>query len=185
MEKTISVSLLALMGAFAATSAHAEGKSRFNVGVNVYTQDEADLDVTLTSIVGRYNHTVASNGAFDFGLEGELSYGIIGDDVSVPVFESTVDVDVDAEFGAAAFATAAYNFTETGSNVFVRLGYAYQEVEASAGGISEGAEGDGFAYGIGTNVMFNAKHGIRGDWTRLDGDDSDADLFSVSYVFRY
>ena len=46
MEKKFAVSLLALMGAFATTAAHAEGKARVSVGANIYTQDDGEIEVT-------------------------------------------------------------------------------------------------------------------------------------------
>ncbi|MEM9421347.1 MAG: outer membrane beta-barrel protein [Pseudomonadota bacterium] len=177
MSKFASVSLISILASLAMTSAHAEGEGRFNAGINVIEES----DINLTSLVVRYNRTLSSNAGFDLGVEGELSYGIVGDEVSV----NTVDVDVDAELGGGVFATAAYPFTDKGSNVFVRLGYGYQEIEAGVGGVSVADEVDGFAYGVGANFMATENHGFRLDFLRIDGDDGEGDIFSGAYVFRH
>ncbi|MEM9233241.1 MAG: outer membrane beta-barrel protein [Pseudomonadota bacterium] len=169
MIKTILVSSVATLSAFGMAAAGEAGTSKVSVGYLAIDGDGA----TVGSIVGRYNYSFTDN----FGIEGEISTGIVEDDIN--------GVDVSANFGYGIFATGSLPVSDNGSDIFARVGYGSIELEGEAGGLSVTEDADGFAFGVGTNIMVAPQHGIRLDYTRLEGDDAEADTYSVAYVFKF
>ena len=46
-------------------------------------------------------------------------------------------------------------------------------------------DADGLAYGVGGEFHLTSKDSIRGDWTRHDYDEGEADAYNISYVRRF
>jgi hypothetical protein len=141
---------------------------------NVSADDGAD--VNLGALQGRLG---ARFGKY-FGVEGELAVGVKDD--SFDVLGTNVDVDLKHEVGV--FAVGNYPITDR-LDVFARVGYAWAEAKAKGGGISDTANLDGIAYGVGGQYFFTDKDGVRLDYTRHDGNDAEADVFGVSYVRKF
>lgn len=63
------------------------------------------------------------------------------------------------------------------------------EVEGSATGggfnFTESSSDSGVGYGAGAEVMVSPQLGIRGDYTRYDIEDLEADAFTVAAVFKF
>jgi OOP family OmpA-OmpF porin len=93
-----------------------------------------------------------------------------------------------------------YQIGTTGFGVFGRLGYARTETKARFTGSgaftlreeSVTARNDSWDAGLGVSYAFNRNFSVRGEWTRyMDlgdermGGEFDADLFSVSVVYRF
>ncbi len=166
------------LGAVASSSAVA-GSGKLSAGYN-----HINSDLTLGAIVTRYQRDVIAYRGVDFGAEGELSYGVIGDTTEFLAQE----IEVDAQFGYGAYATAAYPLTKKGTNLFVRLGYARQEIGNRLDETTITNEVDGFAYGLGGNWMFTDRQGVRADALVIQGGDEDTDdldVYSFSYVFQH
>lgn len=177
MIAAASVAALATVGfAGAASAQDTSGTTVYGtVGyANVSADDGAD--VNLGALQGRIG---ARFGKY-FGVEGELAAGVKGDDFDV--LGTNVDVDLKHEVGA--FAVGYYPVTER-FDIFARAGYASSEIKAKGAGVSQSADLDGFAYGIGGQYFFTEKDGVRLDWTRHDGDDAEADVVGVSYVRKF
>jgi hypothetical protein len=134
-------------------------------------------DVTLGSLVARWGVDFSPN----FGIEGEASYGIVDDDVDV----LGTDVEVSAEFGFGGYLIGRLPMGQNGSDIFGRVGYQTVSIEAETAGVSGDDDLDGFAFGVGTNIMFDEANGLRLDFTRFEGDDAEADTFAIAYVRRY
>lgn len=179
-----SLMIAAASAAALATVAFAGAASaQDNTGTTVYgtigyanVSADDGADVNLGAIQGRIG---ARFGKY-FGVEGEVAGGVKDD--SVNVLGTNVDIELKHEVGA--FAVGYYPVTER-FDLFARAGYASSEIEASGAGISDSADLDGFAYGIGGQYFFTDKDGVRLDWTRHDGDDAEADVVGVSYVRKF
>lgn len=167
--KTVLISALTPLALFGTALAQMDGTSKASIG---YQALEAD-DVTVGSIVGRYNYAWTQN----FSVEGELSYGVQTDDIG--------PTEVSANLGYAGFGVIALPLDQMGTNVFARVGYGSVEIEGEAPGFSETADVDGVAFGIGGNWMFAPQNGLRLDYTRIEGDDIEANGYSIAYVFQF
>ena len=141
--------------------------SSLNIG---YQNIEAE-GVDLGSIVGRWQLGLNEY----LAVEGEISYGVTEEEV--------FGVDVKAGFGFGGFVVGRLPVSETGSHLFVRAGYANQELEADGGNVTISDSVDGFAYGAGGTFMFDGINGVRLDYTKFEGDDdAEADIIGLSYV---
>ncbi len=107
------------------------------------------------------------------GLEGEFAFGV-GDDDIIP----GVTAELKTMYGV--YATATADISENAA-IFARVGYAGGEVEAA--GLS--SDDSGLAYGAGAKFFLDGKNGVRIDYTKLDFDDGDADVWSIGYVRRF
>jgi hypothetical protein len=139
---------------------------------------------------GAYSHVdgdagdlgaITARGTYFFnrylGAEAEASFGI--DDTNV----GPATVELDNSFGAFGVlrAPVADRF-----ELFGRLGYATTSFSASAPGLgSASADVDGLAYGVGGKFFITDSFGIRADASRYEGDDAEADVFSIGGVFRF
>jgi hypothetical protein len=67
--------------------------------------------------------------------------------------------------------------------IFARLGYVWWDAEADGFGSDSGED---LMYGLGVGFDFNDQFGVRGEWERMDIEDTDrADLWTVSLLFRF
>lgn len=169
-----TLSALAALAMIGGTALAGDGNSRLSVG---YTHLDGDGG-TLGAVTGRYNRALTQY----FGVEGEIHYGVLDDEIDFLGEE----IEVSANFGYGIFGTLAAPVGANGSNVFVRAGYQSVEIEAELEGESVADDLDGFAYGVGTNLMFSEKHGVRLDYTRIEGeDDASADTYGVAFVAKF
>ncbi|MCA8900045.1 MAG: porin family protein [Hyphomonas sp.] len=153
----------------AAPFALAQGNLELGAAYSNYDADGADLGA------------LTARGTYFFspyaGVEGEASFGVADDDVGA----STVELDN----SFAAFGVVKAPVAEQ-VDVFARAGYATSEYNVSTPGLgSASGDDDGFAYGVGAKVFLTDRFGLRGDFTRYDGDDVDADVISVGGVVRF
>jgi hypothetical protein len=67
--------------------------------------------------------------------------------------------------------------------VFAKLGYVWWDAETEGFG---GDSGEDLMYGLGVGFDLNDQFGLRGEWERMDIEDTDrADLWTVSLLFRF
>ncbi len=158
-----------------ASAAHAgDGKSRASFGYTHYDSTGGELGM----ITARYGYQPYKY----IGIEGELSTGIV--DETVTVGTQTADIGVDIAYGL--YSTVQVPFDRLGSNVFVRAGYQEIHFDLESGATTAEGELKGLGYGGGLNVMFTVHHGLRREYTRVEGeDDENADTYSLSYVLRF
>jgi hypothetical protein len=136
-----------------------------------YSHLDAD-DATLGGITGRLG---VGFGPY-FGIEGEATFGVNDDEIG------GIDVELENQFGIYGVGRLPVS---PQFELFGRIGYASAEVEASAGGFSASGDGDGLAYGAGGTFFLTDVDGIRGEYTRFDFDDGEADVWAASYIRRF
>lgn len=136
-------------------------------------------DASVGGITGRLGV-----GFGDFlAIEGEASFGIVDDDVTLPGSPPTnVTVELDNAFGVYGVGRFPVN---PQFDLFGRVGWARAEVSGRAGGLGASADEDGLAYGAGGDFWLTARDGLRGEVTRFDFDDGELDVWSASYIRRF
>ena len=141
-----------------------------------YSQlDHSDGD--LGAVTGRLGAKFTPN----FGVEGEASFGVRDDDITIAGVDGTIKHKSDFAAYVVGTLPVSPNF-----ELFARGGYGTTKIEAEAAGISADADGESWNYGAGANYFFDAQNGIRGDWTRRDFEDGgEADVYSINYVRRF
>ncbi|MBY9068454.1 porin family protein [Hyphomonas sp. WL0036] len=153
----------------AAPVAVAQGDVELNASYS--NVDVGSADVGALTARGSYFFTR------HLGVEGEASIGVKDDDVGLGT------VELDNSFGAFGVVRAPVSDK---FHMFGRVGYANTEMKVSAPGIgSASGDFDGVAYGVGAKYFATEKFGIRGDFTKYDGDGGDADVFSIGAVVRF
>lgn len=157
--------LAAVAAAVLAVPAAASAQEGLYVGGG-YTQFSGD-DVDVGAITGRVGYRFHPN----FAVEGEGSFGVVDDDIG------GVDVELDNSFGV--YGVGVLPVTPR-VDLFGRVGY--HNTEVSGGGFT--AEADGVAFGGGAQWNVSDRFGIRGEYTRLEGDDDGVNTFGVSGVWR-
>ena len=119
-----------------------------------------------------------------FALEGEALIGVQDEDASF----GGINASVGLNYLVGAYAKGQVPLGER-VNLYARAGLVQAEIEAevSGGGFSgsDSATESGVGYGAGGEFMLTPALGIRGDYTRYDIDDTEADAFTVAAVFRF
>lgn len=120
-----------------------------------------------------------------FGVEGEVTVGVAGDEVRY--LGTDVDVDLNHDLGiyAVGFAPVNPNF-----DVFGRVGYGTTDLEASVAGFTASDNQESFNFGVGAQYFFDGANGVRGEYTRKEFDDSGtgdggANVWSLAYTRRF
>ena len=142
-----------------------------------YAHSELD-DVNLGAIQGRLGARLHPN----FGVEGELAFGVKDDSVDVaPGLSADVELENQAAIYGVGFVPLSPN-----ADLYARLGYGTTEVKASAPGGTARADGQSWNYGVGGQYFFDGLNGVRADWTRYDfEDDGEADVWQIGYVRKF
>jgi len=131
------------------------------------------------------------------GVEGELAGGVTSEGVGTTVGTSTVtgkaQIDHQEAIYGVGFLPLSPNWDLLG-----RIGYGDTKVKLSdvnvtgAGGtasnLSGSDHGDSWNFGVGAQYRWDAKNGIRADYTREDfrtGDSTHADVWSIAYARKF
>lgn len=152
-----------------------------DTGVQAYGSvgySHADLDeVNLGAIQGRLGLKFNPY----FGVEGELAGGVKGENTNIGGVPAKVELNHQAAIYGVGFLPVAPN-----ADLYARIGYGTQEVEASAAGVSARGDGESWNYGVGGQYFFDEKNGVRADYTRHDfEDDGEANVWSIGYVRKF
>jgi outer membrane immunogenic protein len=161
----------AALAAVAGLSAPAQAQETGVYGNAGYTHFDAD-DVKLGGVTGRLGYRFHPN----FAVEGEATIGVDDDNIGGVTIELDHALGV---FGVGILPVAP------NVDIFGRVGYGQIEASASVPGVSATADDDGFAFGAGAQYMFTPKLGVRGDYTRLEGEDDGVDTLSASAVVKF
>ena len=164
--------LAAAMTAAAAGAAPAFAQEQGGYAGVGYTHFDGDADISVGAISGRLGYKFTPN----FAVEGEVGFGVKDDNVG------PIEVSLDNYVGA--FGVGFLPLTPQ-LELFGRIGYAQATIEGSLAGITVDSDADGFAYGLGGQVSLTERVGLRGEYTRIDGDDGESDTFSASAVFKF
>lgn len=146
-------------------------------GTGGYTHLDADGG-DLGAITGRVGARLSPN----FAVEGEGSFGVRDQDITVAGVNGKIEHQYDAAIYGVGVLPVSPNF-----ELFGRLGYGTTKIKASAAGVSASDDGESFNYGLGAQYFLDAQNGLRADWTRRDfrDDGGEADTYGVSYVRRF
>lgn len=137
-----------------------------------YSNLDAD-GANIGALTGRATYFFTNH----LGVEGEASFGIQDDDLGAGTVELSNSLGA---FGVVR-APISDQFQLHG-----RVGYATSELDVSLPGLGSGSgDVDGVAYGVGAKYFITERFGLRGDFTKFDGDDGDADVLSISAVLRF
>lgn len=153
--------LIAAVAAAALLAAPASAHAQWYAGA-AYTNFDFDSGES-DAITGRLGYRMNQN----FALEGEASTGLNDDDV---------ELNHNAGLYAVGILPIGTNFDLHG-----RVGYQTTEVDTPLGE----ADADGVGYGVGATWKLSNGFGIRGDYTRLDGDDEEADAISIGGTLNF
>jgi hypothetical protein len=138
-----------------------------------------DLDhVDVGAIQGRLG---ARFGQY-FGVEGELSTGVKDDKIDVGGSEAKVKLDSQEAIYGVGYLPLSSNF-----DLLARVGYGHSSGSGSVACVTADVKGDSWNYGVGGQYMFDAKNGLRADYTREEFQDKggDANVWAVSYVRKF
>ncbi len=165
----MKLALVSLAAILAAPIAVAQGNLELSGGYSQFDEDGAELGALTgrgTYFFNRY-----------LGAEGEVSIGI--DDANV----GPATVELEQSFGA--FGVLRAPVTER-FELFGRAGYATSEFSAEVPGLASAtADVDGLAYGVGGKLFLTERLGVRLDASRYEGDDAEADVFTIGGVVKF
>ncbi len=161
-----------LVSAAMGPTAIAESELYVNAGGSNFDTDGA----SLTAFTAR--------GGIEFndllGAEFEASFGLGADD------SDGVDSELENQFGG--FVVARYPVFDR-VDVLGRVGYTTAEIQSATNGVSSDVNADGFAFGLGGEVMITSQLGVRGDYTRIEVDEDQLDggvnVFALTGVYRF
>lgn len=175
----LSLSSLAVTAAcLAAPSAFAEGWYADAGYTHVTTDvDGTSSDVDLGAITGRIGYDLTPN----FGFEGEAALGI--DDEESTLGDVTTSVGLNYLVGA--YGKAQMPLGER-AKLFARAGIVNAELETEITGLGSAEQSEtGAGYGIGGMVDISESLYVRGDYTRYDIEDVEADAFTVAVGMKF
>jgi hypothetical protein len=150
-----AVAVAALMAA--PTVAHAQWYA--GAAYTNFDYDGGEVD----AVTGRLGYRFTPN----FAVEGEASTGL--DD-------EAVELNHNAGVYAVGILPVSSSF-----DVHGRVGFQTSEIGTPIGEF----EDDGVGYGVGATWRLNNSFGIRGDYTRLEGDETEADTLSIGGVVNF
>ncbi len=142
-----------------------------------YTQLDGD-DGELGAITGRATARLSRY----LGVEGEASFGVKDQDITVGGLNGTLE----HEYDAAAYGVATLPINEN-FELFGRLGYGTTSIKADVAGFTAREDGESVNYGVGANYFIDGQNGVRADITRRDftGNGGEIDTYGLSFVRRF
>lgn len=153
------------ISAFAASAQAQDSNTYINLGAQTYEFD-------TYNVVGRVGYNFTEN----FGVEGEGSFGIIG--------EEEAGFDVDTKWSLGGYLVGRVPVSEQ-FDLFARAGYTTVNVEVEFDGENADENFDGFAIGGGLQYNFDEFNGVRLGYTYNDGDGIEADVIDLVYVRKF
>jgi hypothetical protein len=177
---------LALTGVALSTPAVAQTPDRGVYGAVGYAAEEvSDADAEFGSLQARLGYRLHRH----FGVEAEVGYGVRSE---TPSF-----ADVELGGQGAAYLVGFLPLTPQ-LDLFARVGAGVQDMSGEGVCIAVSVvpgpsvcslpEADeSLNYGVGATYYFDARNGVRADWTRKDYDDAglEADVWSIAFQRRF
>jgi hypothetical protein len=176
-----ALALCAIMPAVASAQTASAGGSFSPTFYGTLGYDYTNLDhIDLGALQGRVG---ARFGQY-FGVEGEASWGVMSDKVGVA---GAPDVKVKQDSQEAIYGVGLLPLSSN-FDLLARVGYGHSEGTGQVAGVTSGAKGDSWNYGVGGQYTFDGKNGIRVDYTReayqTHGMD-DGNVWSVAYMRKF
>lgn len=154
--------MMAAVAAVAMMALPAAAHAQWYAGA-AYTNFDAD-GADIGAATGRLGYRFGPN----FAVEGEGSVGLDDED------------GVELNHNAGLYAVGIVPLTER-FDLHGRVGYQQTEVGAPIGDFDD----EGLGYGVGATYRVTPNVGVRADWTRLEGDEAEADAISVGAQFNF
>ncbi|GAA0867835.1 hypothetical protein GCM10009116_02190 [Brevundimonas basaltis] len=171
----LSAAALSLLAAPAMAQSFSDPQWTGSVG---YTHLDSG-DNSLGGVTGRVGARLSPY----IGVEGEASFGVKDEDITIGGVSGTVEHEYDAALYAVGTVPVSENF-----ELFGRVGYGTTSIKADVAGVSTTEDGESLNYGAGVNWFFDGQNGVRADWTRRDFTDDaggEVDTYGLSYVRRF
>ncbi len=164
-EESSSMNKFAMMAAVAAAAlmaapVAASAQTYAGAGYTNFDYDGGDIG----AVTGRLGHRFGPN----FAVEGEASTGVEDDG------------GIELNHNVGAYARAILPVTSN-LDLHGRVGYQTTEIDTPLGDVDD----DGVAYGAGAEWRFTPSFGVRADWTRMEGDEGEADALSIGGVLNF
>ncbi len=160
------------IGAMAAAPAAMADGWYADGGYTFLSADGGGIDVDLGALTARGGYDFTEN----FGAEIEGSFGVAD--------ETVAGATVELNYLVGAYGKVQMPVSET-VNLFARVGVVQGELEASSGGTTISGSETGVGYGVGATYSFNQNMYVRGDYTRHDIDEVEADAFAVAIGMKF
>ena len=168
---------LTILAALAAVSAPAFAQGFYvDGGYQHIMIDEDGVDADLGAVTGHLGYSFSDF----FAVEAEGSIGVKDETVDI----LGTDVDLELNYLVGAFARGQLPLGQN-ATLFARAGVVNAELEVSGPGASASESESGYGYGAGGEFMFSERVGLRGEYTRYDIDDLEADTFTVAAVLKF
>ena len=106
---------------------------------------------------------------YDFGEPDDKVFGI--------------DIDIEAD-GYGGFLAGFYPATDK-FDLFAKLGVVSYDVKVKGLGTSVSDDDEAFAWGVGGSYMLNEKFALAAEWERVEVDDGELDMVSLSGRFHF
>jgi hypothetical protein len=139
----------------------------------------------LGNNLGAVTLRVGANAGKYLGAEVEGAFGVADAGLSYPGIGSA-KIHLNNEY--AGYVVGRYPVLPN-LDLLARVGYGHQEIKASVTGLGSATDGvDSLNYGVGGQYQFDAKNGLRLEWTRYDfraSNTKPADAWTLSYVYKF
>ncbi|MCR9193382.1 MAG: porin family protein [Hyphomonas sp.] len=134
-------------------------------------------DIDLGALSGRLGYDFHPN----FGVEGELAFGVNDEEAT----QGGVTASLGLNYLVGAYGKAQLPVAEN-INLFARAGIVQAELEAEVTGLGSASDSEtGAGYGVGGTVDVAENIYIRGDYTRYDIEDVEADAFTIGVGVKF
>lgn len=140
-----------------------------------YTHFDGD-NVDVGGVTGRLGYRFHPN----FAIEGEATIGTNSDDVTV----GGVPVNVELDHAYGIYGVGILPVSPS-VDLFARLGYANVKATGTSGPFSARLDENGVGYGVGAEWRWNQRWGLRGEYTRLEGDDNGVNTYQAALVAHF
>lgn len=169
--KTFLPTLLIASTVALAPAAVAEGWYA-DVGYTHAETDSDTFDVDLGAISARGGYDFTEN----FGVEFEGAVGVSDEDI--------LGATVELNYLVGLYGKAQVPVAER-VDLFARLGVVNAELEISGGGLSASNSETGVGFGVGGTFDLTQNVYLRGDYTRYDIEDYEADAFTLGVGMKF
>jgi opacity protein-like surface antigen len=176
MKIKVLASVIAVASAAAALPAAAQEVVPSFYGNLGYTFIDGGDAANFGAATARLGARVHNN----LAIEGEAAIGVDGD--SGLVAGAPVSTKLKHSFNG--YVVGLLPVTPQ-LDLFVRGGYGTTKVRARAAGVSVSDSEDSWNYGGGVQYLFDARNGVRLEYTAYDFGDATSDAWGVSYVRKF
>lgn len=132
--------------------------------------DGGDIDIGAVSARAGYDFTEY------FSLEGEAAIGTQDEEIG--------NIDVSLNYLVGAYLKAQYPLSDN-FNVYGRLGVVNAEIEAEGFGVTASDSDTGAGFGVGGQFLFSENVYARGEYTRVDIEEVEGDVFSIAFGYKF